>query len=50
VVRRLVDRVDALLIGGGMANTFLLAQGHDVGRSLPSGSDSATPETCWMAP
>ena len=30
----LVERVATLLIGGGMANTFLLAQGHEVGRSL----------------
>jgi phosphoglycerate kinase len=30
----LVGRVQTLLIGGGMANTFLLAQGHPVGRSL----------------
>jgi len=30
----LVDRVSSLLIGGGMANTFFLAQGMDVGRSL----------------
>ena len=30
----LLVRVSALLVGGGMANTFLLAQGHEVGRSL----------------
>jgi phosphoglycerate kinase len=30
----LVGRVDILLIGGAMANTFLAAQGHDVGKSL----------------
>jgi len=30
----LVGRVSALLIGGGMANTFFLAQGLEVGRSL----------------
>ncbi len=30
----LVNRVDILIIGGGMANTFLAAQGHDVGQSL----------------
>ncbi|MGI8477931.1 MAG: phosphoglycerate kinase [Thermomicrobiales bacterium] len=34
VVTRLLDKVDTLLIGGGMANTFLLAQGVDVGASL----------------
>ena len=30
----LVSKVDALVIGGGMANTFLHAQGIDVGKSL----------------
>ncbi|MFH2010834.1 MAG: phosphoglycerate kinase [bacterium] len=34
VLRSLLDRVDALVIGGAMANTFLLAQGHEVGKSL----------------
>ena len=27
-------KVDVLVIGGGMANTFLAAQGHDIGKSL----------------
>lgn len=30
----LIAKVDALVIGGGMANTFLAAQGHPVGTSL----------------
>ncbi len=30
----LVSKVDTLVIGGGMANTFLAAQGKDVGKSL----------------
>lgn len=34
VLQSLLMRVDALLIGGAMANTFLLAQGLEVGRSL----------------
>jgi len=34
LVENLLERVDALLIGGGMAFTFLRALGHDVGRSL----------------
>jgi len=34
LVEHLLERVDALLIGGGMAFTFLLALGHAVGRSL----------------
>lgn len=34
VLGNLVDRVDAIIIGGGMANTFLHARGIDVGASL----------------
>ena len=34
VLRNLIDKVDVLVIGGGMANTFLLAQGKQVGKSL----------------
>lgn len=34
VLTNLMDKVDAFLIGGGMANTFLVAQGHTVGKSL----------------
>jgi phosphoglycerate kinase len=34
VVENLLDRVDALLIGGGMANTFLKADDYDVAASL----------------
>lgn len=34
VVRSLLDRVDALLVGGAMAFTFILAQGGEVGDSL----------------
>lgn len=34
VIENLLTKVDALLIGGGMANTFLLAQGYSMGDSL----------------
>ena len=34
ILEHLIDQVDYLLIGGAMANTFLLAQGHGVGASL----------------
>ncbi len=37
VFMHLLDRVDAFCIGGGMANTFLAAQGIDVGSSLKDG-------------
>jgi phosphoglycerate kinase len=34
LLSNLVAKVDVLVIGGAMANTFLAAQGHDVGKSL----------------
>ena len=34
LLNNLVEKVDALIIGGGMANTFLAAQGLSVGKSL----------------
>ena len=34
VIRALLDKVDALVIGGGMCFTFLAARGHSVGDSL----------------
>src|SRR6266496_5981125 len=34
VLERLIGMVDKLLIGGGMANTFLKAQGYEIGDSL----------------
>ncbi len=34
VIQNLLGKVDALLIGGGMAYTFLKAQGKEVGKSL----------------
>ncbi len=34
VIENLLGKVDALLIGGGMANTFLLAQNKSIGDSL----------------
>ncbi|MBG77917.1 MAG: phosphoglycerate kinase [Alphaproteobacteria bacterium] len=34
VLNNLVEKVDYLILGGGMANTFLFAQGADVGGSL----------------
>jgi phosphoglycerate kinase len=34
IVSYLLNTVDALFIGGAMANTFLLAQGNEVGKSL----------------
>ena len=34
LLENMIDKVDALVIGGGMANTFLHAQGINVGKSL----------------
>jgi len=34
VLDALLHQVDQLIVGGGIANTFIAAQGHDVGRSL----------------
>jgi phosphoglycerate kinase len=34
VLERLAEIVDQLIVGGGIANTFLAAAGHQVGRSL----------------
>ena len=34
VIENLLDKVDTLIIGGGMAYTFLKAQGYEVGKSL----------------
>ncbi len=42
VIENLLGKVDALLIGGGMANTFLAAQGHDMGDSLVEQDSIAT--------
>lgn len=43
VVRSLIAKADAVAIGGGMANTFLAATGHEVGTSLrePDKEDDA---------
>lgn len=34
LIDKLLETADMLLVGGGMANTFLKAQGHEIGRSL----------------
>jgi phosphoglycerate kinase len=42
VITNLLRKVDTLLIGGAMANTFLLAQGYNVGDSLVEPDSAAT--------
>jgi len=42
VVERLLQMVDRMLIGGGMANTFLAAQGFDMAESLVEANSVST--------
>ena len=42
VISNLLTKVDAILIGGGMANTFLAAQGLNMGKSLVEAEAVAT--------
>ena len=49
VLEHLVKRVDHLIIGGGMANTFLAARGIDVGKSLCEHDLAATAEAIMDA-
>src|SRR5271154_453345 len=44
VIRRLVDKVQSLIIGGGMAYTLLKAQGHEIGKSLPEAAKADLPK------
>lgn len=46
VLKNLLDKVDKLILGGGMANTFLKAQGGEVGKSLVE--DDKLPEAREM--
>ena len=49
VLQHLVARVDHLVIGGGMANTFLAARGVNVGKSLCEHDLAATAEAIMAA-
>ncbi|GAA4776705.1 phosphoglycerate kinase [Stakelama sediminis] len=49
VLRHLVNKVDHLIIGGGMANTFLAARGVDVGKSLCEHDLTGTAEAIMEA-
>jgi phosphoglycerate kinase len=42
LIENLLEKADKILIGGGMANTFLKAQGHNLGKSLVE--EEALPE------
>lgn len=43
LILELLESYDRLLIGGALANDFLLAQGHEVGKSLVSRSEEILP-------
>ncbi len=45
VIESLIEKVDAILIGGGMANTFLAAEGFAMGKSLVETDVLATART-----
>ena len=49
VLKHLVTKVDHLIIGGGMANTFLAARGVDVGKSLCEHDLASTAEEILTA-
>jgi phosphoglycerate kinase len=49
VLRHLVNKVDHLIIGGGMANTFLAARGVNVGKSLAEHDLTGTAEEIFDA-
>jgi phosphoglycerate kinase len=49
VLKHLVAKVDHLIIGGGMANTFLAARGIDVGKSLAEHVLTGTAEEIFDA-
>ncbi|ADM08623.1 phosphoglycerate kinase [Parvularcula bermudensis HTCC2503] len=42
VLENLIEKADKLVVGGGMANTFLLAKGMDIGKSLAEPDLAAT--------
>ena len=44
LLSNLVDKVDQLIVGGGIANTFIAANGHGVGKSL---FEPGLIETAW---
>lgn len=44
VIDNLINKADKILIGGGMANTFLKAQGHSIGKSLVEEDNIKTAE------
>jgi len=50
VIENLLSKVDHIVIGGGMAYTFLKAKGHGIGKSLCEEDKSSTPKKCCPLP
>ena len=50
VLNHLIARVDALIVGGAMANTFLFAKGIEVGKSLCERNLVETARAIWRMP
>ena len=46
LIDNLLQKADKILIGGGMANTFLKAQGHEIGKSLVE--EAAVPQAAKL--
>jgi phosphoglycerate kinase len=46
LIDNLLQKADKILIGGGMANTFLKAQGHEIGKSLVE--ETAVPQAAEL--
>lgn len=49
ILQHLIERVDTILIGGGMANTFLKATGQEIGQSLVEMDHIETAESIMTA-
>ena len=49
ILKSLADKVDQLIVGGGIANTFLLASGKRIGESWPSPIWSRKPTRSWTS-
>jgi phosphoglycerate kinase len=49
ILKSLADKVDQLIVGGGIANTFLLADGKRIGESLAEPTWSRKPTPSWTS-
>ena len=49
LIKNFLGKMDSILIGGGMANTFLKAQGYDIGKSICRTAFYMKGVTCWLS-